>query len=322
MNRIIDYIIALDERKIEEFNGQKGYWITHFGHKIFIPEGTKEEKRKFIRQYFENVRKYNNVQKKYFTPSDNDKEVYNKDYKKFEDKKLKPNETLSVGKTPDIYTKLNLLPQLPLKIAEHKLDFAMGGDAEHNIAKGDLKKLPELITDPIMIFKSRRNKQDTSNKSIIAVIDLKDLSQRPVFAILNSTSGGINIILSTYGRKNFNDYFEKDIKVGNLVYVDSKRASKTILPSELQLLKMYSAKGSNFNIAKKEDIVKSFMENEKVSEDEINDEISSFVLDSLNIKDNINNKSAYLKGYFIAIDRLDKKEEDIAFNNFVLKKIG
>lgn len=48
------------------------------------------------------------------------------------------------------------------------------------------------------------------------------------------------------------------------------------------------------NIIEKEEIVNSFMENEKVSEDEIKEEISSFVLDCLDIKDNINQKASYL----------------------------
>lgn len=226
MNRILDFIITFDSREIVEFNGKKGYWITHFGHKIFIPEGTKEEKRKAIKEYFKNVKKYNNVQKKYFEPSDKDKK----------------------------------------------------------------------------------------NNCYISILNAKDKNKKQMIAYLSPSkiNNGYTLVLSAYG---IDDEIENKIKKG----IENKKVkyiNKKMSDGVVRSLKSAIISPSDTNsIIEKEEIVNSFMENEKVSEDEIKEEISSFVLDCLDIKDNIKQKTSYLKGYFVALDKIN--QGDISFSRYM-----
>ena len=321
MNRILDFIITFDSREIVEFNGKKGYWITHFGHKIFIPEGTKEEKRKAIKEYFKNVKKYNNVQKKYFEPSDKDKKNYEEKFEvalnprlPYDNEKSNKAIRLKICDMPYIYKKIGLkdkeinMTRFAILKDLHLIPYKH----EHWVEEETLKNLPNLISDPVMVIEDYNEKQ--KNNCYISILNAKDKNKKQMIAYLSPSkiNNGYTLVLSAYGIDDeIENKIEKGIENKKVKYINKKMSDGVVRSLKSAII---SPSDTN-SIIEKEEIVNSFMENEKVSEDEIKEEISSFVLDCLDIKDNINQKTSYLKGYFVALDKIN--QGDISFSRYM-----
>lgn len=181
-----------------------------------------------------------------FSPDKESIRTYKEDLRKAREGKLKSGRMVRVGRVP-LYRVLGFTDK-PFTISVGVLNKITKG--KHNVKPEDVENLPALIADPAAVFVSR-----TDKNSLVAVVDAKDESQRQVITILRDTNGKVNVIPSMYGRNNFDAFVASNIKQGNLIYIDQKKASKAIRPQELQLLKEDSLKGSMDSILTKEDLV-------------------------------------------------------------------
>ena len=184
--------------------------------------------------------------KNLFAPSQTSLNTYKEDLKKAQAGTLKTGQLIRIGRI-GLYERLGFAEK-PFGLSVNVLKKITEG--KHNVKIQDIENLPQLIADPVAVFKSR-----TDQNSLVAVVSAKDNSNRQVITILRDTQGKINVIPSMYGKDNFNSFVASNIKEGNLIYIDEEKALKTIRPQELQLLKEDSLKGSIYNIRRKEDFV-------------------------------------------------------------------
>ncbi len=182
-----------------------------------------------------------------FAPSQTSLNTYKEDLKKAQAGTLKTGQLIRIGRI-GLYERLGFAEK-PFGLSVNVLKKITEG--KHNVKIQDIENLPQLIADPVAVFKSR-----TDQNSLVAVVSAKDNSNRQVITILRDTQGKINVIPSMYGKDNFNSFVASNIKEGNLIYIDEEKALKTIRPQELQLLKEDSLKGSIYNIRRKEEFVK------------------------------------------------------------------
>ena len=182
-----------------------------------------------------------------FAPSQTSLNTYKEDLKKAQAGTLKTGQLIRIGRI-GLYERLGFTEK-PFGLSVNVLKKITEG--KHNVKIQDIENLPQLIADPVAVFKSR-----TDQNSLVAVVSAKDNSNRQVITILRDTQGKINVIPSMYGKDNFNSFVASNIKEGNLIYIDEEKALKTIRPQELQLLKEDSLKGSIYNIRRKEEFVK------------------------------------------------------------------
>lgn len=148
--------------------------------------------------------------------------------------------------TPKVFTKIGLQDK-PVRISYGVLKKV--NIEKHNVPMNVIEDLPNLISDPVAIFKSK-----TDDNSYVAVLDAKDNSDRMVVSIMKSTSGNYNVIPSVYGKDNFENFIINNLKENNLLYINENKAD-VIRPSSLQLLGVYNTNLSNNNYITKEDIV-------------------------------------------------------------------
>ena len=184
--------------------------------------------------------------KNLFAPSQTSLNTYKEDLKKAQAGTLKTGQLIRIGRI-GLYERLGFAEK-PFGLSVNVLKKITEG--KHNVKIQDIENLPQLIADPVAVFKSR-----TDQNSLVAVVSAKDNSNRQVITILRDTQGKINVIPSMYGKDNFNSFVASNIKEGNLIYIDEEKALKTIRPQELQLLKEDSLKGSIYNIRRKENFV-------------------------------------------------------------------
>lgn len=309
MKTILNFIInqiAYDSRELAEFEGKKGYWRRDKkGHNIFFPEGVNAKQA--VKEYFARLAKYNKVQKKYFEPSKEDVEKYKKDLSNKIN--LKTSQLLMLGKMP-LYKILGFSDK-PFGLPVNVIDKATKN--KHFVKDETIENLQFLIANPVMVMKSI-----TQYNSLVAILSDTDKNNNQIIAILKDTNNKINVIPSVYGKDNFNNFIKNNIEEKNIIYFDDKKISKYIRPQELQLLKEDIFRDNGI-IQQKTEIVKNlFMEKEQVSEDETNEEIANYVCDSLDLyPEQRYNKQQYLKGYFIAIDRMQQPQEDKEFIKFL-----
>lgn len=221
------------------------------GHTVYIPFYSEQIKSVYNRGPWDKNNPnifYQAAARDIFEPEQADIAQYKADLKKAQKGELKSGQLIRVGKIP-LYAKLGF-SRKPFAISVNVLKKITKD--KHNVKTEDIENLPALIADPVAVFKSR-----TDENSLVAVVDAKDESQRQVITILRDTNGKVNVIPSMYGKDNFNSFAANNIQEGNLVYIDQEKASKTIRPQELQLLKEDSLKGSINSIRTKEDIVKT-----------------------------------------------------------------
>ncbi len=128
------------------------------------------------------------------------------------------------------------VPNLPiLMTAKHLRTITQDGGTEsanyHGLGAELVKRLPELISDPVMIMDSI-SPDDKAKNSIVIVTQMVDKENRPVIgAIMLNGVGrqdskviGANILTSAYGKKNFQSFIERNIEQGSVLYVDKEKS--------------------------------------------------------------------------------------------------
>lgn len=172
---------------------------------------------------------------------------------------------IDMGQIPWIYM-ANGLEEQPLRTNKLSIRKAMGllTPAElkanpkwhnHNVPKNVIDKMPELIADPLAIFKS-----NTEKGKYIAVLDAQ-VKGDPVLAVISpGKDGGYTFMPTAYEKGSFANFVKNTQEANNVVYVDGKRS---LLPhTHLQAVSVGN-KDPKHSIATKEGLVKRYFENRK-----------------------------------------------------------
>lgn len=131
-----------------------------------------------------------------------------------------PQILLDVGceQLPMLYTQKHLKNAiLPKDEKEHR----------HGLEIEQIKRLPELLSSPIMVIDSPKRKD-----SIIVVTTEIDKDNNPIIASIKPNGNGryevenisSNFITSVYGRNNFPEYFMRIVQADNLLFCDKQKS--------------------------------------------------------------------------------------------------
>ena len=138
--------------------------------------------------------------------------------------------SLKVCDTPQILLDVGC-EQLPMLYTQKHLKNAILPPDEKNHRHGleieQIKRLPELLSHPVMIIDSPNRKD-----SIIVVTSEVDKSDNPIIASIKPTGEGryevenvsSNFITSVYGRNNFSEYFRRIVQSDNLLFCDKQKS--------------------------------------------------------------------------------------------------
>jgi hypothetical protein len=99
---------------------------------------------------------------------------------------------------------------------------------DHNVKQADLERLPELLYNPVALFKSLSNP-----RCFVIVLDAKDEKNRPIVVSVKPENQ-FNNITSLYGRDNFIDFVERTNNAGAILSVNKEKAIKSNLLPPIQ----------------------------------------------------------------------------------------
>lgn len=163
---------------------------------------------------------------------------------------------LFVCSTPKVITDLGF-PQLPMLYTKKHLKDAVhpkepkGREKHHyhGLKVRQIKRLPELLKNPAMIFRSK-----TEKNSVVVVTNEFDSDNAPIIAAVKINGKGShgnkeqpsNFIVSVYGKDNqFLSFVHEAIKANNMLYVDIAKSQRLL--SVLQLQSSQGLSISDFN---------------------------------------------------------------------------
>ena len=143
---------------------------------------------------------------------------------------------LKVTQTPPVLRALNI-PDLPIIMtAKHVKSVTLdsGNDSMnyHGLGVEMIKRLPELLADPIMVMKSM-----TKDDSVVVLTAELDNKDRPIIAAIKLSGKGVvkgerieaNILTSVYGKDNFASFLHRNVDEGKVMWWSSKKARETHL---------------------------------------------------------------------------------------------
>ncbi len=155
---------------------------------------------------------------------------------------------LEVLKVTPLLLRMVGVPNLPiLMTAKHVKTITQesGSDSAnyHGLGIDLIKKLPELISDPVMIMDSI-SPYEKARKSIVVVTQTVDKENRPVIGAIkiagfgNDSNGfeiSANILTSAYGKDSFKTFIERNISQGAVLYADKTKSQALFKTPGLQL---------------------------------------------------------------------------------------
>lgn len=167
------------------------------------------------------------------------------------------NDYFDLGATPPILQQFGAKP-LPVVMAQSVIVKINGG--KHNIAWDEIARLPDQIAHPLAILKG------STPNSFVVLTDIADKSGKRVIAAIHldqmQNRLRVNRVASLYGKKNLNDYIERNINEGKLVYPDKKIASTWFTSEGLQLPKLVQTNvNANLSITEDERLSNGLFDN-------------------------------------------------------------
>ena len=177
--------------------------------------------------------------------------------------------SLKVCDTPQILLDVGC-EQLPMLYTQKHLRDALHEKSEknshwHGLSVDNIKKVPELLREPAIIFDTLSYKND----SIVAVLNEFDSDKAPIIVSIKPNGEGMyelkninsNFIQSIYGKDNqFERYIETAISENKILYFDKKKSQEIFMFQGLQLPEALNILDSNIIIHKSNNIVNSFSE--------------------------------------------------------------
>lgn len=197
--------------------------------------------------------------REYFKFNRTDSENFEKALDNFDGRN--PLQLIKVGEIPPVMKALGISDN-PIEMPQSVVSKALREEATypndkkgHALTMEHVKRIPESLADPIMVFKSRTRddsyvffteQKDESNRSIIIPVAVDKRYGRLV----------INEITSIYGKDNEAHFVKTNIEQGNLVYADKKRSLDWERECQVQFLaQVLPSEGSYSSILTKENLV-------------------------------------------------------------------
>lgn len=229
---------------------------------------------------FDNILKNHNILQKMETSSTEEKNPLfladEKELKAFAQKvddwkagKLSSTEFISVFSTSTVLQAINIpankvsITQDVLKKINELETVKVGKSYGHDIDITTIKKIPEFLADPVMVFNSASTPGnyvimsetvDKKNRTIMVAMEINKKDRSLI----------VNNITSAYGR-NDNNFFIEQIKLGNLLYQNKQKSLEWTSERGLPLPSRLTTQGS-LNVIQKEDIVNKKTPNFSFSE--------------------------------------------------------
>ncbi|MBD5438282.1 MAG: hypothetical protein HDR37_06925 [Treponema sp.] len=197
--------------------------------------------------------------REYFKFNRTDSENFEKALDNFDGRN--PLQLIKVGEIPPVMKALGISDN-PIEMPQSVVSKALREEATypndkkgHALTMEHVKRIPESLADPIMVFKSR-----TRDDSYVFFTEQKDESDRSIIipVAVDKRYGRlvINEITSIYGRTNEVDFVKTNIEQGNLVYADKKRSLEWERECQVQFLaQVLPSEGSYSSILTKENLV-------------------------------------------------------------------
>ena len=174
--------------------------------------------------------------------------------------------SLKVCDTPQILIDVGC-EQLPMLYTQKHLKNAILPPDERNHRHGleieQIKRLPELLSYPVMIIDSPNRKD-----SIIVVTSEVDKSDNPIIASIKPNGKGryevenvsSNFITSVYGRNNFPEFFRRIVQSDNLLFCDKQKSQAMFERWGEQYSELTNNLDSNIIIHQSRNIVKGMQQ--------------------------------------------------------------
>ncbi len=183
--------------------------------------------------------------------------------------KLASTEVISEFSTSTVLQAINI-PANKVSVTQdvlHKINeletVKVGKSYGHDIDIATIKKIPEFLADPVMVFSSA-----STPGSYVIMSETIDKKNRTIMVAMEINKQNANVIVnnitSAYGR-NDNNFFIEQIKLGNLVYQNKQKSLEWTNERGLPLPPQMSTQGS-LNVIQKEDIVNQKTPNFSFSE--------------------------------------------------------
>ena len=174
---------------------------------------------------------------------------------------------IKVMNTPKILRDVGLKDLPILMTAKHLKSITRDSGPEsmnyHGLSVRTVKRLPELLSDPVMILDSM-----TRDDSVVVLTEVKDKENRPIIAAVKVDGIGrlenkivsAHILTSTYGRNNFNDFMERNVESGTVLYWNKEKTQSLSVNPGIQFPDVMSTIESDTIIRKAKAFVNSFGE--------------------------------------------------------------
>lgn len=173
---------------------------------------------------------------------------------------------LKVCDTPQILLDVGC-EQLPMLYTQkHLKKVVQPKDLEkhtHGLTTEQIKKLPEWLADPVMIYDSL-SRQD----SLVVVTSEIDIDNDPIIVSVRPSGNGnynlrrvnSNFITSVYGRENFDRHLELELQADNILYINKQKSQELFSVLRLQFSQGLNALDSNVIIHQSRNIVKGMQQ--------------------------------------------------------------
>lgn len=166
--------------------------------------------------------------------------------------KMPSHKTVEVMKTPEILKEhgasdlMITIDQKNIRKIAYPTNY-LGLKQGHNLGFYFLEQLPNQLSNPVAILKSK-----TQKNSFVIVSQMVDTGNNPVvIAVHLDKNGRINItneIASAYGKNGYKSFIEQNRKEGNVLYEDKKRGLASLPVNGLQLSEREATTDPIFNI--------------------------------------------------------------------------
>lgn len=185
-----------------------------------------------------------------FSPTNRDKNTYISDLRAAERGEAGNDYNIRLGALPLIYQKIGI-ENKPVKTK--KTIILKDTISKHDVPMNVVENLPELYSNPLMIFKSLNT--STNPDSYVAVLDAIDKNGRQMIAALSPSKkeNGYHLITSFYGRNNIDNMIKRAFEEKKVRYIRDKKNG--LLTGHNAYLSQ-----ADDNILYKSDIVNSFMQ--------------------------------------------------------------
>lgn len=221
---------------------------------------------------------------------------------------------LKIMDTPSLLQKAGL-PSLPILMTANHLK-KITSTSGHGLDIETVKKLPQYITEPVMIADSL-----TRDDSIVIITEAIDAENRPVIAaVLLQGNGRIdgkhieaNIMTSAYGKDNFQSFLNRIADNDSVIYWNEKKSQEMSVSLGLQLPNALTSLDSNVIIRKARAFVnsKSKENSENISENMFSGRDPIDIEQYKKVNRQLEKENAELKEDVVALKELVKLQRQL-----------